>query len=205
MTDATQLTAPIEIVAASAEHAAALVALFDACGSPCYCRYWHFNGDNNAWLDRCANAPAKNRAELEAAIAAGSGEARGVVARLGEGGTLVGWMKVAPAAVMRKAFERKPYRGLPCFARDPRDVFVIGCALVHPAHRRRGIASALVEGATRLAPTWGARTLEAFPRKLEALGADEDAWTGPFGAFVRNGFVEVDGVGPYPVMRRSVG
>ena len=35
-------------------------ALFDAAGSPCFCRFWHFTGTNNEWLDRCANASSSS-------------------------------------------------------------------------------------------------------------------------------------------------
>src|SRR5262249_28771934 len=47
-----------------------LRALFDACHSTCFCRYWHFSGTKNEWLDRCANRPEENSAELEAAVRA---------------------------------------------------------------------------------------------------------------------------------------
>ena len=31
------------------------VKLFEATGSPCYCRFFHFEGTNNEWLARCAH------------------------------------------------------------------------------------------------------------------------------------------------------
>jgi GNAT superfamily N-acetyltransferase len=190
------------VEAASAGHLAGLSALFEAAGSPCYCRFWHFTGTNNAWLERGASAPGENRAELAAALEAGSDEARGVVALTG--GALVGWLKVAPAAVMNKAYDRRLYRKLPCFEGDRAGVFLIGCALVHPGHRRRGVATALVEGAVRLAPSWGARALEALPRRPKEPVSDEELWTGPVGAFARSGFVEVSDFEPYPVLRREL-
>jgi GNAT superfamily N-acetyltransferase len=196
------MSAGVRIAAAAPEHGPGLIQLFDACGSPCYCRYWHFAADSNTWLDRCAHAPERNRSELEDALARGADEARGVVAELE--GAIIGWLKVAPAGVMAKAYARKPYRGLRCFERDPNGVFVIGCALVHPGHRHHGLATELVRGAVELAPAWGARVLEGFPRKLTDRGPDDDLWTGPFGAFTRNDFREVDAVGPYPVMRRQL-
>jgi GNAT superfamily N-acetyltransferase len=201
------VTAPagtVRVEAAAPEHAAGLVALFEAAGSPCYCRFWHFGGTNNAWLDRCANAAGKNRAELDAALASGSDEARGVVA-LASGGLLVGWLKVAPATVMKKAYERRLYKGLPCFEGDREGVFLVGCALVHPAHRRTGVATALVAGAVALAPSWGARALEALPRRPRETVSDEELWTGPMGAYTANGFVEVSAFEPYPVLRRVFG
>jgi GNAT superfamily N-acetyltransferase len=189
--------------AAGPEHAEGLAALFAAAASPCFCRFWHYPGGNNAWLERCATAPEENRAEFEAALEGDRDEARGVVAL--EGAKAVGWLKVAPAAVMTKAYERRLYRGLPCFEGDRRGVFLVGCALVHPDHRRRGVATALVAGAVRLAPGWGARALEALPRRPREPVSDEELWTGPMGAFTANGFVEVSAFEPYPVLRRDLG
>lgn len=193
----------LTIEAARAAHTRGIDALFKAAGSLCYCRFWHFTETNNAWLARCAAAPMDNQAELEAALAAGSDEARGVVALSGD--QLIGWLKVAPAAVMQKAYDRRLYRGLPCFAGERAGVFLIGCALVHPDHRHRGVATALVDGAVRIAPSWGARALEALPRRPREPVSDEELWTGPMGAFVKNGFVEVHAFEPYPVLRRELG
>ena len=184
---------------ASARHAAALVALFDRAGSPCFCRFWHFEGSNNEWLDRCANAKDENRAELEAGLARGSDDARGIVAI--DGDRVIGWLKVAPAKVMTKAFARRLYKGLPCFEGDREHVFVIGCALVDPEHRKRGVAVAMVGEAVHLAPAWGARALEAFPRVPAEAVHDDELWTGPLSAFTKNGFVAVSAFAPYPVMR----
>lgn len=191
------------VEAAGPAHAAGLAALFAASGSPCYCRFWHFEGTNNAWLERGASAPEENRRELETALAEGSDEARGVVAKEGE--TIVGWLKVAPAGVMTKAYDRRLYRGLPCFQGDRAGVFLLGCFLVHPAHRRAGVARALVAGAVRIAPSWGARALEALPRRPREAVSDEELWTGTVSALVENGFVEVHAFEPYPVMRRELG
>lgn len=197
----------VTTASAGPEHEPGLYALFEAAGSPCYCRFWHFEATNNAWLERCALAPEENRAELGRALREGSAEARGVVALTGgEGGApaVVGWLKVAPVEVMKKAYERRLYKNLPCFAGDRAGVYAIGCALVHPAYRRRGVAVALVEGAVRLAPGWGARALEAFPRRPKEDVSDEEMWTGPVSVFAKNGFVEVNAFEPYPVLRREL-
>ncbi len=200
--------AEIETAAAGPEHRSGLVGLFEATGSPCYCRFFHFEGTNNEWLARCAHEPGENRRELERAVDSGSDEARGIVALARrEGGwepEVIGWLKVAPAAAVRKAYERRLYKGLPCFAGDRTGVFLIGCALVHPAWRRRGVARALVAGAVRVAPAWGARALEALPRRPKEPVADEELWTGPMSAFTANGFVEVHEMEPYPVLRRTL-
>ncbi len=193
----------LTIEPAGPAHSEGLAALFAAAGSPCHCRFWHFEGTNNDWLARCAQDPDQNRAELEGALARGADEARGVVART-DAGALVGWLKVAPAAVMKKAYDRRLYRGLPCFAGDRAGVFLLGCVLVHPAHRRRGVAGALVAGAVQLAPAWGARALEALPRRPREAVSDDELWTGPLGIYARSGFIEVNDFEPYPVLRRDL-
>lgn len=195
------MSAEITVAAAGAEHRSGLEALFEAAGSPCYCRFWHFSGTNNDWLARCADGGVENRRELAAALEAGSDEARGVVALAPE---VVGWMKVAPAEAVAKAYERRLYKGLPCFSGDRAGVYLIGCALVHPAYRRRGVATALVAGAVKFAPAWGARALEALPRRPREPVGDEELWTGPVSAFTKNGFVEVNTFEPYPVLRRTL-
>ncbi|WP_437322309.1 GNAT family N-acetyltransferase [Sorangium sp. So ce394] len=198
------MSSAISVAAAGPEHRAGLEALFEAAGTPCYCRYYHFEGTNNEWLARCSDGQGENRREFAAALAARSDEARGVVALAQGAADVVGWLKVAPAAAVAKAYERRLYRGLPCFAGDRAGVFLIGCAVVHPRHRRQGVATALVAGAVELAPAWGARALEALPRRPREPVSDEELWTGPVSAFTRNGFVEVHTFEPYPVLRRTL-
>ncbi|APR79626.1 Hypothetical protein A7982_04973 [Minicystis rosea] len=195
--------APLRTEPAGPEHLDGLNALFAAAGSHCHCRFWHFAGTNNDWLDRCYNQTDVNRSEFEDALRSDGDEARGVVA-LDEHGTLIGWLKVAPATVMKKAYDRRFYRNLPCFSGDRTGIFLIGCALVHPAHRHRGVATALVAGAVRIAPQWGARALEAFPRRPNAPVSDDELWTGPMGVYEKNGFIEVHTFEPYPVLRREL-
>jgi GNAT superfamily N-acetyltransferase len=200
-------TITLRTEAAGPAHTEGLVALFEAAGSPCYCRFWHFTGTNNAWLERTALAAHENRAELTAALAQGSDEARGIVAIAAadaEPPRVVGWLKVAPAASVAKAYDRRLYRKLPCFEGDRSRVYLIGCALVHPEHRRQGIASALVGSAVHFATVWGASALEALPRRSKEPMSDEELWTGPMGAFTAHGFEVVNDFEPYPVLRRNL-
>ena len=192
---------------AGPEHIEGLEKLFHAAGSPCFCRFWHFTGTNNEWLDICANAPRENADAFARALADRNDEARGIVALHDDGDSaphVVGWLKVAPAAVMRKAYERRFYKQLPVLAGDREGVFLIACALVHPAFRKRGVAKALVGAAVTLAPSLGASVLEALPYRPNASVMDEALWMGPMGAYHAHGFVEVGGLDTYPVLRKSL-
>lgn len=70
--------------------ASELLALFERVGCACHCRYWHFTGDKNAWLDRLAHHPQKNAEELVADLNAP--ELLGVVARATAEGPIRGWI-----------------------------------------------------------------------------------------------------------------
>lgn len=175
-----------------------LVALFEAAGSPCHCRFFHFAGDTNAWLERCFHAPEQNREELASAALAGSPEADGVVALDGE--RVIGWAKLAPTTIMRKRYDGRFYRGLPHLAGDRPGGATLGCFLVHPEHRRRGVARALAAGAVTVARAAGYRFVDAFPRcRDEELGPDE-MWTGPMAALLAAGFQVVSPHEQYPVL-----
>lgn len=191
------------VEAAAPEHADALARLFAEEAYPCHCRYWHFEGERNAWLERCAFTPERNEAEMRQALARQSDDGRGLVA-VAEDGPIIGWLKLAPAAAMRKHYDQRLYRKLPCFEGNRAGVFTIGCLLVHPSFRKRGVARALISAAVRLAPAWGARALEAFPRRVPEGAHDADLFMGPEGVYLENGFRVVDEIGPYPILRREL-
>lgn len=194
---------PFHVERATPEHAGALAELLGTNGFGCYCRYWHFGGDQREWLARCFHAPERNRAELMAAARAGSTEASGMVAMAADG-ELVGWLKLAPAAVMSKLYGQRLYKGLPMLARDPVGVWTVGCLFVREDQRRRGAASALLNGAITTARALGARSLEAFPRS-DVDVADAALMMGPLALFIRAGFEVVHDFKPYPVLRLDLG
>lgn len=185
-----------------AAHTAGLVALFERNRVRCYCQWWHFAGDKNAWLDRCAHAPELNRDAFTRALADRSEAMSGVVAS-DDAGTIVGWMKLSPAEHLAKIYEQRVYRRLPCFGGDRRGVFAIGCFLVDEAWRRRGVARALVNGGIAAARAFRGTAIEAFPRRSATAGAEE-LWTGPFEPLLAAGFVIVNDFQPYPVLRKSL-
>jgi GNAT superfamily N-acetyltransferase len=183
----------VNVVRASGGHAGALADLFRACDSPCFCRFWHFEGDKNAWLERCASAPEKNEAEMRASLPRGEG-----LVALGDDGRALGWMKLAPRATLPKLRARPVYKSLDLG--DDAGVLSIGCMLVRPDARGTGVARALVAAAPDVARASGARAIEAYPHALGGLGAHE-VWMGPAALFESLGFRRVAGELPYPVLR----
>jgi hypothetical protein len=185
-------------VAAGPEHGPLLVQLFVRAEVSCYCRYWHFAGTSNAWLDRTAHHPDDNRGEMLRALSIGSDEMSGVVALERE--RAIGWMKVAPASAVPKLYAQRLYRGLPCFEGEREGVFTVGCILVDPERRRSRVAQSMLDCAVTTVRERGGRALEAFPRRTED-SSDAQAWTGPFSLYARAGFRVVHDFAPYPVMR----
>ncbi len=186
----------MKIVALAPVHLDALADLFRACECPCFCRYWHFEGDKNAWLERCAISPHLNEAEMRADTVREPDAMRGLVALDGE--RAIGWMKLAPRATLPKLRTRNVYRALDLGSDE--GVLSIGCMLVRPDARKTGVARALVTSAKAFAKERGARAIEAYPHAQDGLGAHE-AWMGPHALYTSLGFEHVTGELPYPVMR----
>jgi GNAT superfamily N-acetyltransferase len=186
--------------------AAAWAALFEASGSACFCRWWHFEGGKNDWLARCFHEPGRNCDEQMALVQAGVPEARGLLAMedgVGAGPeTAIGWMKLAPRASLPKLRRQGAYRPLDLGADE--GVWSIGCLLVRRDRRRRGVARTLVEAAPAQVRAWGGAAVEAYPHRVAHALHDEEAWMGPEGLFVTLGWRAVHDVAPYPVYRIAV-
>jgi GNAT superfamily N-acetyltransferase len=175
------------------KHAGVWADLFARAESPCFCRYWHFTGDKNAWLDRCANHPEENRAEAafeDALVAIDEGK-------------IVGHLKIAPRATLPKLRKLPVYRALDLGPDD--GVFSIGCMLVDPGARRHGVARALVEATPAFVRARGGTIVEAYPRRPIDLLREDEAWMGPEALYRSCGFTVVNEDGPYLVMRLTVG
>jgi GNAT superfamily N-acetyltransferase len=195
---------PVRIAPLTDDDAGAWAALFEASGCACFCRWWHFTGQKGEWLARCFQDPASNRDEQLALVRSGAPEARGLLAM--EEGEAVGWMKLAPRALLPKLLHQGAYRALRLGDdADPRQpVWSIGCMLVRPDRRRSGVARALVGAAPDLVRAWGGRAIEAYPHRVAYPLHDEEAWMGPEAVFVALGWEAVHDVAPYPVYRVSV-
>ena len=184
----------------------ALVKLFDASGCACYCRYFHFGGTKNEWLDRLAHRPEEGAAELRGSV----GQTLGGDEAFGSGGLVawaaasdgsrtevVGWTKVVPLAAVPKLRAQGAYRSLDLG--DETSTFVVGCFLVHPAHRASGVTRALVAEAKRLAATATATRLLGLPRRSALRLYDEEAFAGPERVYVDLGFRLLHDSPAYPV------
>jgi GNAT superfamily N-acetyltransferase len=185
--------------ALAAANAPALAALFERAESGCYCSYWHFAGNTNAWLARLAFESDVNRREL---FERAESSPRGVVARTPDG-SVIGWMKLEAAVALPKIYAQRIYRGLPGLGAGRDGVWTIGCFLIDPLWRRQGVARALVRTGVEVARSAGALAVEALPRRAEGV-RDEELWTGPFALFASEGFSVVHEQAQYPVLRREL-
>ena len=192
------VTRAIVVEPLAEKHLAGFAKLFEATSSSCFCRYWHFTGTKNDWLDRCANRPEENLAEQADAVARGDVSASGLVAI--EDGAVVGWMKLAPRESLPKLTSLPVYRQL---VGEP-GTWTIGCFVVDPSARRRGVARALVQNAETYVAAQGGRLIEAHPRRSTEPLHDEEAWQGPEQLFRELGFAVIHDVSPYPVYRKVV-
>ncbi|WP_394820955.1 GNAT family N-acetyltransferase [Pendulispora albinea] len=190
-----------EVVPLDRAHVDGWAALFEACHCACYCRYWHFSGTTNAWLERSAFSPEVSREEQVRALEAGDPSARGLVA-VAVPDKVVGWIKVAPRAAVPKLRKGRVYGALDLGSDD--GVYSIACFLVHPEHRRKGVARALVEAAEGAVRAWGGRAIEAYPRRSGELLRDEEVWMGPERIYIDAGYTHFAGEAPYPVYRKQL-
>jgi ribosomal protein S18 acetylase RimI-like enzyme len=188
---------------AGPQHAQGLLGLFESAGSGCYCNYWHFEGDKNAWLERCYLRPEENRSALVARLE--GPELCGVVA-VGQA-RVCGWMKLSRATSVPRIYAQKPYRNLPLLAAgagtERETVYAVGCTYVADADRGRGVGRALLRAAIRAVQQAGGSALEAFPRGTpdgEKLREDE-VWMGPEALYLTAGFARVSDFRPYPLLR----
>jgi GNAT superfamily N-acetyltransferase len=176
-----------------------LARLFERLESSCFCAYWHFGDDKNAWLARLAFEPETNRREL---LERAKSPLAGVVATI-ESGAVIGWMKCEPARALTKIYAQRPFRGLPGLEPARPGVWTIGCFLVDTRFRRHGVARALLRRGVELLRAEHARAIEAFPRRAAGV-RDEELWTGPFSLFESEGFYTVHDQLQYPVLRRDL-
>lgn len=151
----------------------------------CYCRCLRFGAQGvEAWERACAT-PGENRAAMLAALAAG--ELDGVLAR--RGGALAGWLQFGPATRFVSPIGTTWGSGA--------DEGAVVCFVVAAAHRRGGVARAMLRLACEALAARGFRSVHALAT-LPATGAEAEdmhQFTGPLALYVSEGFTVVGEAG----------
>jgi ribosomal protein S18 acetylase RimI-like enzyme len=145
----------------------------------CYCQFYR----TSRALDWKAFTAEQNRVAASAAI--GCGEAEGYLAT--SGGSTVGWLHAVPRHKLPHCFERMKVDATPIGV-PPQDAAVIVCFVIAPAWRRRGVATALLDGALTDLAARGIALVDAFPFKAGDSEAATDHYHGPASLFLSRGF-----------------
>ena len=129
-------------------------------------------------------SPAANRTRLRRQVQ-DADHAPGVLAYIDE--QPVGWCAVAPKACYPRVVASK------VAGAEQDGVWSVTCFVVRVGWRRRGVATALLEGAVELARSAGASVVEAYPVDPDARSTVSSAelYHGPLSVFLDAGFREV--------------
>jgi GNAT superfamily N-acetyltransferase len=155
----------------------------------CWCMYWRI-GAAYRKRDRKVNKAAFRQIVEH-------GPAPGLIAFDGE--VPVGWCQLTPRNALPwldRAWRLRRVDDVP--------VWSVSCFYVRKAYRRRGITSALIAGALKIAKKAGASAVEAYP--LDGDLTSSASWTGYASTFARAGFkVVARHTPPRPIMRFDLG
>ena len=113
-------------------------------------------------------------------------------------GQPIGWCAIGPRAEYSRLGRSRILAPI-----DDQDVWSIVCFFVEKAHRRQGVATALLRAAIEHVREQGGRILEGYPKE-SASGHEVDnfVYTGLASSFLAVGFVEVERRAPTrPIMR----
>ncbi len=127
----------------------------------CWCQSWRGSAAARGFSGPAANRDALEAQVLEAQVG-DEAFAPGLIAYID--GQPVGWCGLGPRAAMPRLVNS---RTIP--VADDRPVWSIGCFVVRPGHRRRGVARALLLGAIAYARANGAPGIESYP--IDPAGA----------------------------------
>lgn len=162
----------------------------------CYCHYYEVP-TALTWSDFDGEA---NRLAMTARIA--TGEMEGYLAYAGD--DVVGWMNAQPYHKLRHACARMRIAE-PDLPVPPHDAAAIVCFVIAPAHRRRGVARALLAAALADFAARGLALVDAFP--WHAGPGDTkatDHYHGTQSMFAKAGFERVATHDNVTVMRRTL-
>lgn len=150
-----------------------------ACGG-CWCMWWRVERGGKLWEE---NKGAKNKAAFRKLVS--SGAVRGSLAFAGD--EPVGWCCVGPRADFPR-LERTKALSTDWDAKT----WSVTCFYIKSAWRNRGVATALLAEAVKIAKAGGAKRLEGYPVRIKggrSPGSFE--WTGVPGVFERNRFRDI--------------
>lgn len=166
-----------------------------ACGG-CWCMWWR---KPRARFDR--EKGARNRADLEALVA--TGPPPGLIGYVA--GQPAAWVALAPRSAYPVAGRSRIVRLDPGDRGREDEVWFVSCLFVDRQHRRRGVATAMIEAAVAHAAANGAAAVDAVPVEPKAQLPDAFAFTGLPSSYLAAGFVEIARPGPHrPLLRREL-
>lgn len=174
--------------------------LFEESHVACFCNYWHFEGNKNEWLEKCAFRAEENFAEQEARVRSGASASRGLLYI--ENDRALGWMKLVPLATIPKLRKLPVYKSIDLGNEEA--TYGVGCFLVHPEHRGRGLARAMLQEASSFLRRWGGDCIAGFPRRTSDRLYPEEVWQGPESLFLKGNFDILHDVAPYPVLKKTL-
>lgn len=147
--------------------------------SRCWCQYYR-SGGRYEHDGREPNRAAMRRQVTTALVP------QGVLAY--QDGRPVGWCAVAPRGEYPRLKRMRAAR----MTTDEDGLWSVTCFVVRVGHRRRGVASTLLDAAVDLARRYGARIVEAYPVDPSRRPTGSSGlFQGPLPMYLRAGFVEV--------------
>ncbi len=137
----------------------------------CWCMYWRIGA---AYHKRPRH---ENRDDFRAIV--GQGPPPGLLAF--DGDMPVGWCQVTPREALPRLQKSRSLKPV-----DDQPVWALSCLFIRVGHRRKGVATSLIEAAIDFARHADAPALEAYP--LDAALTRSTSFTGYATTFERAGF-----------------
>lgn len=172
---------PLIVLPATADRWPDIELLF--AGSACWCQYWRGSASDYGRISKATlldHVLDERRAALRRQLQQPSPP--GVVAYSGH--EPVGWCGFGPRHTLVRLARSRTISPV-----DELSVWSIVCFLVRPGFRRRGVATALLQGAIACARSHGAPALEAYPIDPGARRLSPNfAYVGTLSLFEKAGF-----------------
>ncbi len=161
----------------------------------CYCHFYEVP-KALPWADFSAE---QNRTAMAARIDAG--EMEGFIAYAGD--EVVGWLNAQPRHKLIHCWQRLGVEPTPLDV-PPAEAAVIVCFVVAAQWRRRGVASALLDGALASFALRAIRIVDAFPFRSEPSVVPADHYHGPASLFRAAGFEAIGETADVTIVRKRL-